>query len=592
MQYLRSTIVVGLVFVLSTFGHAQTTDISYQGSIKDAGIAPTGTYDLEFRLFPVENGGAVIETRQTLAVGVVNGIFSVRLNFLMAHFIAPGQDRYLEIAVRPSGGGSFQTLSPRQRVTFVPYSFRSINADVAGDAMKLGGILPGGFIQNTTSPQAPANFNISGVGRANIFGAEAQFNIAGSRVLSVTGTENLFVGVNAGPAASNAARNTFVGRDAGSTETGAENSFFGYRAGHAGGGQLNSFFGAHAGESASLTSFNSFFGVQAGASATGNAVSNSFFGAYAGQNHTTGVENSFFGYKAGFVNGAASGNTFIGSESGASNTGGFNSFLGYQSGKANTTGFGGSFFGYLAGTATTTGCCNAFFGSAAGKLNTTGSNNAFFGTDIGLANTSGSGNTFVGNSAGNGNTTGSSNTMIGSGANVSSGDLDHATAIGSGSVVSASDTIVLGRSGGTDTVVVPGKLEIGTLGVAGSTQLCLNNSNRVGTCSSSLRYKTNIANFARGLDLVARLRPVSYSWKQDPGVDVGLVAEEVADVEPLLVTLNKDGQLEGVKYDRITVVLLNAVREQQKQIERQQKVIDGLIKVLCAREPDSEGCRN
>ena len=56
--------------------------------------------------------------------------------------------------------------------------------------------------------------------------------------------------------------------------------------------------------------------------------------------------------------------------------------------------------------------------------------------------------------------------------------------------------------------------------------------------------------------------------------DLGLGAEDVAAIEPLLVTYNRSGQVEGVKYDRLGVVLINAVKEQQKQIESQQNQID------------------
>ena len=58
--------------------------------------------------------------------------------------------------------------------------------------------------------------------------------------------------------------------------------------------------------------------------------------------------------------------------------------------------------------------------------------------------------------------------------------------------------------------------------------------------------------------------------------DLGLVAEEAAQVEPLLITHNDKGEVEGVKYDRVAVVLINAIREQQRQIELQQ----GRIKQL------------
>src|SRR5438876_343195 len=50
--------------------------------------------------------------------------------------------------------------------------------------------------------------------------------------------------------------------------------------------------------------------------------------------------------------------------------------------------------------------------------------------------------------------------------------------------------------------------------------------------------------------------------------------QEIADVEPLVVTLNNKGEAEGVKYDRIGVVAINAIKEQQAQIEALQKTVD------------------
>ena len=93
----------------------------------------------------------------------------------------------------------------------------------------------------------------------------------------------------------------------------------------------------------------------------------------------------------------------------------------------------------------------------------------------------------------------------------------------------------------------------------------------VADCSSSIRYKTDIENFTPGLDLIKKLRPVSFTWKDGGIRDVGFVAEEVAAVEPLLTTRNEKGETEGVKYDRISTALVNAVGEQQTQIEAQQE---------------------
>ncbi|MBA3323605.1 MAG: hypothetical protein H0T45_19460, partial [Pyrinomonadaceae bacterium] len=73
--------------------------------------------------------------------------------------------------------------------------------------------------------------------------------------------------------------------------------------------------------------------------------------------------------------------------------------------------------------------------------------------------------------------------------------------------------------------------------------------------------------------------------------DLGLGAEEVAAVEPLLVTRNDRGEIEGVKYAQLNVVLINAVKEQQTQIEQQQKQIESLKQIVCLAHPDAEVCK-
>lgn len=113
---------------------------------------------------------------------------------------------------------------------------------------------------------------------------------------------------------------------------------------------------------------------------------------------------------------------------------------------------------------------------------------------------------------------------------------------------------------------VNGKISVATLGTAGATSLCLNASNEISSCSSSERYKDHITNADYGLDTVAALRPVRYEWKATHAPDIGLVAEEVAKVDPDLVTHNAKGQIEGVKYDRLAAVLVKAVQQQQGEI--------------------------
>ena len=147
-------------------------------------------------------------------------------------------------------------------------------------------------------------------------------------------------------------------------------------------------------------------------------------------------------------------------------------------------------------------------------------------------------------------------------------------------------------------VVFPNSVvALDVLGTSGGTALCLNSSNQIARCSSSIRYKDNIVDYRSGLDLVKKLRPVSFNWKSDGKADLGFVAEEVASIEPLLATRNEKGEIEGLKYDRITTALVNATNEQQSQIDEQAKTvrrlqnqIEALTKLVCASNPTAEVC--
>jgi hypothetical protein len=165
-------------------------------------------------------------------------------------------------------------------------------------------------------------------------------------------------------------------------------------------------------------------------------------------------------------------------------------------------------------------------------------------------------------------------------------------------LATADTNVGIGTTAPADRLHVNGIIRVNTLGGAGSTGVCRNASNQLSTCSSSLRYKDRLAPFTSGLELINRLRPITFSWKQTGERDLGLAAEEVAAVEPLLVTYNERGQVEGVKYDRINIALINAVRQQQAQIaqhqdeiKRQQAQIDSLKKQVCLDHPNAEICK-
>ena len=86
------------------------------------------------------------------------------------------------------------------------------------------------------------------------------------------------------------------------------------------------------------------------------------------------------------------------------------------------------------------------------------------------------------------------------------------------------------------------------------------------TETSALKYKENI-NEITSSDIIYNLRPVTFDWTKDGSHDVGLIAEEVGDHMPELVSKDKEGNVEGVKYSKLTSLLIKAVQDQQKEID-------------------------
>jgi hypothetical protein len=108
----------------------------------------------------------------------------------------------------------------------------------------------------------------------------------------------------------------------------------------------------------------------------------------------------------------------------------------------------------------------------------------------------------------------------------------------------AAGTSALNLNFNGGTTKLGGDLVIKLLESGGSTDVCRNSLDIHSTCSSSGRYKEAITPLSLGLDIVQRLKPVSFKWKDHDGRDLGFVAETVAEIDPLLVTYNEDGQVE------------------------------------------------
>jgi hypothetical protein len=88
------------------------------------------------------------------------------------------------------------------------------------------------------------------------------------------------------------------------------------------------------------------------------------------------------------------------------------------------------------------------------------------------------------------------------------------------------------------------------------------------TEQSSLRYKENIINLESITEKVDRLRPVRYNKIGNTNTEIGLIAEEVAEVFPEFVNYNAKGQVESLNYTRLSVVLLQTVKELSDKINK------------------------
>lgn len=132
------TVTWGMV-VASVHAEPASTAFSFQGQLKDAGQPANGDYDMVFRLFSQESGGAATagpvvfdgEPGNPAAVSLVNGLFHVDLDFGAAF---DGTALWLELEVRTHGAGDYSSLTPRQALTATPIALYALNAPGADDS--------------------------------------------------------------------------------------------------------------------------------------------------------------------------------------------------------------------------------------------------------------------------------------------------------------------------------------------------------------------------------------------------------------------------------------------------------------------------
>jgi Chaperone of endosialidase len=258
---------------------------------------------------------------------------------------------------------------------------------------------------------------------------------------------------------------------------------------------------------------------------------------------------------------------------------------GYYAGAG--VGTSNTFLGVSAGASTLSGDSNTAIGAfALCCLNPPGDYNTAIGSSA-LRITAGSRNSTLGSYALTNMSTGSDNIGIGYFAGQNHFTGDHNIYIGNAGVNGESNTIRIGdasfQDGGT---IITG---ISGLTATGGAPVYVTGGGRLGTVtSSSRRFKQEIRDIAGESDRLMRLRPVAFRYKPefDPTGELqyGLIAEEVAEVYPDLVTLDREGRPEGVRYHLIAPLLLNEVQKQRRTIESQQGEIEELKARLAALE--------
>jgi hypothetical protein len=311
------------------------------------------------------------------------------------------------------------------------------------------------------------------------------------------------------------------------------------------GGFYNSAFGFLSLLSNADASFNT--GVGAGTLLVNTANNNTATGAGALFSHTTGNGNTANGTFALFNDTSGEVNTATGASA----------LFGNISGSFNTA------TGLAALAANTTGGDNTANGAQALVSNEDGNDNTAVGLNALLNNTTGDNNTAVGRSAGANQTTGSNNVYIG--ANI-------------GGTAGESDSCYIGSI-------------FGQTAPNGGTTVFIDASNKLGTLTSSKRFKEDIKAMDKASEALFSLKPVTFHYKKeiDPAStsQLGLVAEDVEKVNPDLVVRDKEGKAYSVRYDQVNAMLLNeflkehrAFVEEQRKVTQQQKEIDVLKRDL------------
>jgi hypothetical protein len=275
----------------------------------------------------------------------------------------------------------------------------------------------------------------------------------------------------------------------------------------------------------------------------------------------TGIHNTAIGYGTLINNTNGSRNISLGYATLFTNlTGDDNAALGYNALNL-ATGSQNTAVGSFSMEATTTGQYNTAVGYQSLTNNVGGSFNTSIGRGSLALTTAGNFNTALGYAAGNGFNNGSSNTFIGYNSDASAASFTNTTSIGNGAIVTASNRI---RIGNTAVTQIGGEVGWSTL--------------------SDGRYKKNIQASSLGLRFILKLNPVTYNLT-DKGQEAikytGLIAQ---DVEKILQEYDagfnavtkpeNETDRYAIRYAEFVMPLINAVKEQQKQIDELKALVN------------------
>jgi trimeric autotransporter adhesin len=315
---------------------------------------------------------------------------------------------------------------------------------------------------------------------------------------------------------------------------------------------------------------------------------NTALGLFSLRSNTTGNFNTATGAGTLFLN-TADGNTATGAGALLSNTiavrntanGAFTLF-------SNTTGIENVANGYQALFNNTSGSENTANGAFALFHNTTGHDNAANGQAALVSNTTGNDNAADGVTALDNNTTGSNNIAVGStaGFNLTTGDFN--IDIGNNGVTGEAFTIRIGDVEAQTRAFIAGIFAVAVTG----TGVVVDSDGQLGVAASSQRFKDEIKPMDEASEAILALKPVTFRYKHeiDPKriPQFGLVAEEVAKVNPDLVACDAKGEPYTVRYDAVNAMLLNEFLKERRKVQEQEATIADLRSAMARQRKDFE----